>query len=138
MIEKAKEKIKAENIRFEVADLTKRWSCVDNAYDLISCNLVLEHIEDPLHIFSEATRVLITGGIFLVNELHPFRQYKGVKARFERGDETVEVDAFVHHISDFIHAAEANGLKLSLFNEYWREEDTGKPPRLISFLFTKD
>ena len=137
MIQKAKEKVKAGNVRFDVANLTEPWPCADNNYDLISCNLVLEHIEDLSHIFAEATRVLKTSGQFLVNELHPFRQYKGTKARFERGDETVEVEAFVHHISDFIHAAEVIGLKLVKLNEYWHEENAGKPPRLISFIFEK-
>ena len=32
MIEKAKEKVKAENVRFEMADLTQRWPCEDRAY----------------------------------------------------------------------------------------------------------
>jgi len=137
MIQKAREKVKEENVRFDVADLTKPWNCRDNAYDLISCNLVLEHIEDLSHIFSEAARVLKSGGQFLLNELHPVRQYKGTKARFERGEETVEVEAFVHPISDFIHAAETYGLKLVKLNEYWQAEDEGKPPRLVSFIFEK-
>ena len=138
MIQKAKEKVRAQNIRFEVADLTKPWPCEGDAYNLISCNLVLEHIDDLSHIFSESARVLKAGGIFLLNELHPFRQYKGTKARFERGSETVEVEAFVHHISDFIHAADFNGLALVKLNEYWHEEDEGKPPRLVSFIFEKN
>jgi ubiquinone/menaquinone biosynthesis C-methylase UbiE len=137
MIEKAREKVKAGNVRFEAADLTKRWPCEDEAYDLISCNLVLEHIEDLSHIFSEAARTLRTGRSFLVNELHPFKQYGGTKARFERAGKTVEVEAFVHHISDFIGAASANGLKLVNLNEHWHEEDGGKPPRLVSFIFEK-
>ena len=138
MIEKAKEKVKAGNVRFEAADLTDRWNCLDDTYDLIACNLVLEHIEDLLHIFSEAARTLKTGGIFLVNELHPFKQYGGTKARFERAGETVEVEAFVHHISDFIHAADFHGLALVKLNEYWHEEDDDKPPRLVSFIFEKN
>ena len=75
--------------------------------------------------------------MFLINELHPFRQYKGTKARFERNSEIIEVDAFVHHISDFTNAAMANDLKLVKLNEYWHEEDKDKPPRLISFIFVK-
>ncbi|MFT3892692.1 MAG: class I SAM-dependent methyltransferase [Anaerolineales bacterium] len=138
MIAKAKEKVKAENVRFETADLTKRWHCEDSAYDLILCCLVLEHIKDLSHIFSEASRVLRLGGKFLVNELHPFKQYGGTKARFERADQTIEVDAFIHHISEFIYAAEENGLKLEQFNEYWHEQDQGKPPRIASFIFTKN
>jgi malonyl-CoA O-methyltransferase len=137
MIAKAIEKVKAENVRFETADLTKRWDCKDSAYDLILCSLVLEHIENLSHIFAEAARVLRPGGKFLINELHPFKQYGGTKARFERADQTIEVDVFVHHISEFIHAAEESGLKLEKFNEYWHEQDQGKPPRLASFVFAK-
>lgn len=137
MIAKAKEKVQAANVRFELADLTRRWPCETGGYDLISCNLVLEHIADLPHIFAEAARTLQPGGRFFLNELHPFKQYRGTKARFERGAETVEVDAFVHHISDFIHAATANGLRLVTFNEVWHAEDSGKPPRLVSFTFEK-
>jgi len=137
MVQKAREKVETENVRFEMADLTKRWPCEDNAYDLITCNLVLEHIRDLAHISSEAARTLRTNGLFLVNELHPFRQYSGSKARFANGDNVIHVDAFVHHISDFMQAAEINGLKLEKFNEYWHEEDEGKPPRLVSFIFEK-
>ena len=137
MVEKARAKVQAENVRFEMADLTQRWPCEADAYDLIVCNLVLEHIENLSHIFSEAQRTLRPGGRFFLNELHPFKQYDGKKARFSRGAQTVEVDAFVHHMSDFIGAAVENGLKLLRLNEYWHEEDEGKLPRLVSFLFEK-
>ena len=137
MIEKATEKVKAGNVRFELADLTLKWNCANAAYDLVICNLVLEHIRDLTHIFSEAARILESKGKFFLNELHPFRQYRGTKARFERADSLIEVEAFVHHISDFTNAASANGLRMIAFNEYWHAEDDGKPPRLASFLFEK-
>jgi ubiquinone/menaquinone biosynthesis C-methylase UbiE len=137
MIEKAKAKIAAANITFSVTDLTKAWPCENTAYDLISCNLVLEHIEDLSHIFSEAVRVLRPGGKFFINELHPFKQYRGTKARFENGAEIIEVDAFVHHISDFTSAALSQGMNILQLSEYWHEGDQGKPPRIISFLFGK-
>ncbi|HAV77782.1 MAG TPA: SAM-dependent methyltransferase [Anaerolineae bacterium] len=137
MIQKAKQKVKAKNVRFEMADLTGRWPCDDSVHDLISCNLVLEHIKDLSHIFTEAARTLRLNGKFLINELHPFKQYTGSKARFESGIATIEVDAFVHHVSDFTKTASANGLDLVKFNEYWHEEDAGKLPRLVSFVFEK-
>lgn len=137
MIQKAREKVKSDNVRFEIADLTGHWNCGDSAYDLIACNLVLEHIEDLSHIFSEAARTLMPGGKFLINELHPFKQYGGTKARFERGADVVEVDVFIHHISEFINAAQVHGLTLVKFDEYWHAEDADKPPRLVSFLFEK-
>ena len=137
MIEKAKEKVPAKNLRFSIADITKKWPCNDAEFDLILCNLVLEHVEDLSFIFSEATRVLQNQGRFFVNELHPFKQYEGKKARFYREDESIEVEAFVHHISDFTNAAQANGLRLVNLNEYWHAADQNKPPRLISFMFMK-
>jgi ubiquinone/menaquinone biosynthesis C-methylase UbiE len=138
MIEKAKEKVKAGNVRFSMADLIQTWPCEDEAYDLIVCSLVLEHIEDLAFIFAEAFRVLSEGGKFLLNELHPFKQYEGKKARFDRDEEVIEVDAFVHHLSDFVHAASGNGFTLLELNEWWHEKDSpSKPPRLISFLFEK-
>jgi ubiquinone/menaquinone biosynthesis C-methylase UbiE len=137
MIAKARDKVKAGNVRFSMADLTKRWPCENSTYDLITCNLVLEHIENLSHIFSEAARTLEPNGKFFVNELHPFRQYRGKKARFTKDEETIEVDAHVHHISDFLSAAAANDLKLVKLNEYWHKEDGDKPPRIVSFLFEK-
>jgi len=137
MIEKAKEKVKTENVRFSMADLTKRWPCEDGAYNLIVCNLVLEHIEDLSHIFSEAARTLQPKGRFFINELHPFKQYMGTKARFEKNTATIEVDAFTHHISDFINTAQMNDLKLVKLNEYWHTKDQNKAPRLVSFMFEK-
>src|SRR5258705_4310637 len=35
MIEKAREKVQAENVKFSVADLTQKWPCEDQSYDLI-------------------------------------------------------------------------------------------------------
>jgi ubiquinone/menaquinone biosynthesis C-methylase UbiE len=137
MIEKAKEKVNAENVRFTMADLTQRWPCEDRAYDLIVCNLVLEHIEDLSFIFSEGFRVLVEGGKFFVNELHPFRQYEGKKARFQSGESVADIPAFVHHISEFVNVASNNGLRLAKLNERWHAEDKNKPPRLVSFLFVK-
>jgi len=43
----------------------------------------------------------------------------------------------VHHISDFIHSAQTTGLTIQSFNEWWHEDDQGKLPRLVSFLFRK-
>lgn len=137
MIEKAREKVQAQNLRFSMADLTQRWPCEEEAYDLIVCNLVLEHIQDLSFIFSEGYRVLKEHGTFFINELHPFRQYEGKKAVFDYGKGATEIPAFVHHISDFWNAASDNGLRLVTLNERWHAEDENKPPRIISFSFEK-
>ena len=135
MIEMARAKVISPSVTFEIADITKPWPSKDHSFDLIVCNLVLEHIDDLNFIFSEASRVLVTGGHFFVCELHPFRQYLGTQARFQRADNTKHIAAFTHHITDFTNAALANGLILKKVKEWWHEEDESKAPRLISFLF---
>jgi len=137
MIEQARKKNTFNNLMFIVADITQPWPVEDHWADLVTCNLVLEHVEDLGFVFGEAARVLIRGGNFFVSELHPFRQYEGVQARFKRNDETIEIPAYVHHISDFLDAAARNNLALSGLKEWWHVEDENKPPRLISFLFSK-
>jgi ubiquinone/menaquinone biosynthesis C-methylase UbiE len=137
MIAQARRKSSTANVDFTVADITQRWP-VDNAsIDLISCNLVLEHVEDLSLAFSEAARVLIPGGRFLVSELHPVRQYLGVQAQFSRDEETTKIEAFIHDVTDFTSAARQHRLSLEALNEWRHEEDQNKPPRLISFMFKK-
>lgn len=138
MIEKARAKLSLDNVTFEVADITQPWPCEDQSIDLVVCNLVLEHIPDLSFIFSEASRVLIKTGRFFVSELHPFRQYQGTQANFQRNQETTQIPAFVHHISDFIAAAAGNNLALASMKESWHQEDQNKPPRLVSFVFEKE
>jgi ubiquinone/menaquinone biosynthesis C-methylase UbiE len=137
MIEKAKEKVQAENVRFSMMDITQKWNFENQSFDLIVCNLVLEHIDDLSFIFSEAGRILKQKGRFLINELHPFKQYEGKKARFYKDKNIIEVEAFVHHTSGFLDAATKNGLTLVKLKEYWHEQDQNKLPRLISFIFRK-
>jgi len=137
MIEKAKEKVQAENVHFAMMDITQPWKFEPQSFDLLVCNLVLEHIQDLSFVFGEAARVLQPNGYFFINELHPFRQYDGKKARFYRNDEKIEVDAFIHHVSDFFHAAANHGLTLTKLNEYWHDSDQGQLPRVLSMLFAK-
>ena len=137
MIERARRRSLSQKVKFSIADLTKPWPVSDSSINLISCNLVLEHIENLPFIFAEAARVLARDGHFFVSELHPFRQYRGTQASFERNNETQIIQAFVHDVSDFIDAALNNNLAIENIKEWRHEEDEDKPPRLISFLFRK-
>ena len=137
MIEKARRKFLSDNVEFILADISQPWRFTDCSFELIVCNLVLEHIADLSFVFAEAARVLGQNGRFFVSELHPFRQYQGTQANFQRNQEKTEIPAFVHHISEFIDAAEANKLGLAGMKEWWHPEDQNKPPRLVSFMFSK-
>ncbi len=137
MIAQAKAKITAPNVTFQAADITRPWPTANSAFNLITCNLILEHVADLDFIFAEAGRSLAAGGKLFISELHPFKQYQGSKAQFQQGEATTFIPAYVHHISDFLTAAKENGLKLLALDEWWHKQDEGKPPRLITFLFQK-
>lgn len=137
MMAQAREKVQQTNVTFLFADLIQTWPCADASADLLVCNLVLEHIDNLAPIFAEAARVLIDGGQFFLCELHPFRQYQGTQAYFQQGTEATLIPAFVHHISDFTRAGESNGFAMTQLREWWHEADENKPPRLVSFLFTR-
>lgn len=137
MISKAKEKVKSENVSFKLRDITKDWNLEENQFDLITFNLILEHIENLNFIFEQAHKHLKSNGIVFINELHAFRQYHGKKAVYEENGETKEIDAFVHNISDFINLANKTGLKFLTLNEFWHEQDQNKLPRIISLKFIK-
>ena len=133
MIAQARAKLNADNVRFSLADLTRRWPVADHSVDLVVCNLVLEHIENLTFIFAEADRILAQGGQFFISELHPFKQYQGAKATF--GGE--QIPAFVHHVSEFVNTAQIDGFALTTFREWWHDEDRDKLPRLVSFVFER-
>ena len=137
MIARAKEKSPFDNVIFTVADISQPWPCRDRAANLVTCNLVLEHIEDLSFIFAEAARVLAARGQLFISELHPFRQYLGTQAQFNRDHQTMTIEAFVHNVTDFTDAAEQNGFSIHRIKEWWHKEDVDKPPRLISFLFVR-
>lgn len=48
----AKDKVQSENVQFQKADLTKEWDAQNEFTDLVTFNLVLEHVEDLGFVFS--------------------------------------------------------------------------------------
>jgi ubiquinone/menaquinone biosynthesis C-methylase UbiE len=138
MLGQAVEQVRADNVLFIQGDLTQRWPCSDAIADLVSCNLVLEHVLDLTFFFREADRSLTPGGLLFLCELHPYRQYHGKQARFETESGTeVRVEAYTHHTSDFTRCAFDVGFQLERLDEWWHAEDKSASPRLISFLFSK-
>jgi len=137
MLDVARRRVTAPNVHFHQADLSGDWPCPANGANLVSFNLVLEHIQDLAGVMRQACKALRPGGRIFISELHPFKQYQNSQARFltSQGEE-VKVPAFTHHVSDFLGAAEARGLRLLRFDEWWHPEDPrGAVPRLASFVF---
>ena len=147
MLEIAQAKVEAANLSFLVADLTLPWPLDGGRFDLITCNLVLEHVQDLQPVFEQARQHLAPGGCFFVCELHPAKQYLGSQARFQHQGQDHRIPVFMHHLSDHLKAAELCDLRLMELNEWWDEssadrslpetapQSLGLPPRLVSFVF---
>jgi ubiquinone/menaquinone biosynthesis C-methylase UbiE len=135
MLDQAMQKIHHSKVTFQVADITLPW--VVKPADLICCSLVLEHVEDLDFIFREAAASLDKDGRFYIGELHPYRQLHGARARFEHEGNTIRLEYFIHHVSDYMHAALRNGFICADLQEWFDEEQQHEMPRLISYLFQK-
>lgn len=136
MLEQARAKITAANVRFVQCDIQHEWQLDKESIDLVICMLVLEHIANLDHVFQEAARVLRSGGEFFVCELHPYKQLQGLQAKFTDANSgnVVLVQAFLHDVSDYVNASIEHGFDVIRLGE-WRDvnsEDKAKPPRLLS------
>lgn len=139
MLLKAQQKLPQPHISFQQADITQEWHFASTPADLLTCSLILEHIQDLNHIFAQANKVLQPNGLFYIGELHPFKQYQGSKARFDTAAGGIfELDCYVHHVSDFTEAARRNSFSCIQLNEWFDEEDKAGTPRIVSFLFQRE
>lgn len=135
MLEQARAKITAGNVRFVQCDIQLEWPLENESVDFAICMLVLEHIPNLDHVFQEASRVLRRGGEFFVCELHPYKQLQGLQAKFTdtNSGDVVLVQAFLHDVSDYVNASIQHSFQVIRLNE-WRDEkdDKTNPPRLLS------
>lgn len=139
MLAVARTRVTAPHVRFDRADLSARWPVEAGAAQLVSFNLVLEHIERLAPVLRSACDALAPGGAVFISELHPFKQYQRSQPRFiDATGQEVRVPSFTHHVSEFLSAASACGLQLARLDEWWHPEDPGDAvPRLITFVFRR-
>lgn len=138
MLKIAETRISSSKVQFRQADINLPWSFAEGRYDLVAFSLVLEHIENLDHIFSEVTKVLTPGGYVYVGELHPFKQYMGTKARFDTEEGRNIVQCYDHHVSDFVSSAKKSGLQWIDLCEYFDDPNRSGIPRILVLLFRFD
>ena len=132
MLAIAKKKVTQNHVTFMEADISLPWNLENEWADLINCNLVLEHLKDLSPVFSEAQRVIKNNGYFFISEIHPMKRFAGSQAKFE---DTL-VESYLHHLSDYLSAAEKVGFRLIKINEWFDKEATNLP-RLLTLLLQK-
>ena len=137
MMQKAQEKIRAPHVQFQQIDIRQNWRFNKAQFDLVTCSLILEHIENIDFVFQQAHKVLKKGGQFYVGELHPFKQYKGTKARFDTAQGIFVLECFIHNISEWLDTAKRNKFECQALKEWFDEDKNTVIPRIISFIFKK-
>jgi len=140
MLARARTRATSPNVRFVAHDVRDAWPIASDSVDVVTCNLVLEHVRALSPIFDETVRVLRSGGHLFISELHPYRQLLGGQARFthEHSGETTLVPAFQHSVSEFINAGLAAGLQLRALGEHLEDGAPGDaPPRLLTLRFER-
>lgn len=138
MLAHARTRPGTDGTKFLLHDLQEPWPVPDASADLVAFNLVLEHVDSLGDVLRSAARASLPRATLLISELHPFRQYLGSQARFESPHGETRVPAFVHHVSEFHHAARDAGYRLIDLREWRHESDTAdQPPRLLTLLFER-
>lgn len=137
MLNKAKERVNDNRVKFLKADLTENWNIEDDYADLVTCSLTLEHIKGLDSIFEQVYKKLKSNGIFFISELHPFKQYSGSKAKFESENKINELETYIHHVSEYLLCAKKSGFEMIELKEWFDNMSENEIPRLISFVFRK-
>ncbi|MEO1290381.1 MAG: class I SAM-dependent methyltransferase [Chloroflexota bacterium] len=85
--------------------------------DVILCGMALGHLPTIETTLSEIGRILKPNGTLLLSDFHPYQYLSGARRTFTDGNQTYEVEHYVHHISDYVTIAQANHLHLTALDE---------------------
>jgi ubiquinone/menaquinone biosynthesis C-methylase UbiE len=120
ILARARRKAGAGAVRFVVHDIEDRLPFEDGLFDRVMSGLVLEHVKDLDHFFSEIRRVLRPWGRAVLTTMHPAMFLRGTQARFTDPDsgEKVQPGSYPHQISDFVMAALRSNLGLLHLGEH--------------------
>lgn len=126
------------SVRFLRANLNGLRPCDSGVAGLVSCNLLLEHIEDLGHFFRGAARTLERAGRLFVSEPHPCRRQQGGRARLPAaGGRPTTIEAYRRRGSEEMRSASAVNWELQRLEAWWHDEDGGGLPRRVTFASRK-
>lgn len=125
----------AENVEFRHLDLREEWNFNQNSFDLITCSLALEHIENLDFVFEQAHKVLRRDGHFYIGELHPFKQYQEAKPGLKLMAKTLNSNVLCITFPNFFVVAKKNNFELTDLKEWFDDDDKMTVPRLLTMIF---
>lgn len=88
------------------------------AYDLVTVDLVDEHLPEVRPLYQECARIAHSNGYLVLVGYHPFFLMGGMPTHFNRAPgEPVAIQTYVHLLSDHVQAALAAGWSLLEMHE---------------------
>jgi malonyl-CoA O-methyltransferase len=120
MLEKAREKKKAEKITWIKSDLLKPFPVGDAKYDLIVSTLVIEHVKSFSQFFTNIRQAAGKNSSVFISGLHPSCFLVGISARFTDHETSRHIlpQSFEHSISDVFNAARESGFEVVKLGEF--------------------
>lgn len=112
-------------------DLTQGLPRPDGSADLVTCCLVLEHVNTLDAVFAEMARVCRPGGRVLISDFHPEMLRRGYHARFREAPEGPKYQMMgeAHTVSDYVMAATTAGLDIVHASEHEMTPQLAEPSR---------
>jgi ubiquinone/menaquinone biosynthesis C-methylase UbiE len=116
---------KNSNADYVLHDLSKTLPFADQEFDMVTSNLVLEHIENLDFFFSEIARVSKHDAFIYISAMHPAMYLKTNQANFTDPKTGIEIrpKGYDHQLSAFIMSINKSGLVLQHMNEFSGSEE---------------
>ena len=110
---------------FYIADL-RQLPLRSSSVNAILCARALSHLQDVKDAFKEFKRVLQSGGLILISDVHPNHPYKQTSIATPEG--SVKIETFKHNLGGIIETVQSfGGLELLGLEEYRFSDLIWKP-----------
>ncbi|WP_254863951.1 class I SAM-dependent methyltransferase [Halovivax gelatinilyticus] len=132
-VETARER-HGDRVRFHQADLTEPLEFAsDDAFDLVFCNLVLDHVADWRPTFAQFRRLLDPDGTLVFTTIHPTRRYRRHREELssyheidsyvlEWGETDARVVQYHRPIQEIVDSLSETGFHVEEFREITPQE----------------
>jgi malonyl-CoA O-methyltransferase len=137
MLSRARQKVGRADVRLIEHDLQEPLPLSRHAFDVVVSGLVLEHLTDLAHFFSEIKRVLRPLGRAIVSAMHPAMFLRGSEARFvdPTSGARVAPGSIPHPLGEMIMSLQRAGLALDQIDEIAPDQSfAAKYPRAEKYV----
>lgn len=121
MLEQASTQLRSSPNTHLIAAAGQRLPFADNSFDLVTCSLMISHLEDLFGVVAELARLIKPGGRMLISEFHPFWHLLGWDRSFQKQKNgqvaRIRIRYFRYLYEDYFQAFKAAKLEIEAIRE---------------------